>query len=177
MAFAFCAWQPFSMARRAFLMSVLCICDALGTELVAACQSGVGGDESSWCSGGSTAGQPVRRSPDSCTTEKSAPPPHSSTTSSNSCVQCTPRCGATKVSFAGGNVYYTDTDLPSGACSTDGELCDMAGTAPLRTCHGQTFGCAVNVYRCTCSGGKWGCVMTSQGGGTCGACIEDGGAE
>jgi hypothetical protein len=74
-------------------------------------------------------------------------------------------CGATKYLFGGNEEYYTDTDLPAGACTNEGEKCDMAATAPLVNCGGVLHGSAVNAYRCACAAGKWSCAMTSQGSG------------
>src|SRR5262245_36942062 len=135
-----------------------------------ACESS---DADPWCTTSFTPGEKIRSSPDRCSSARSVSPPLSPEMHSDFCVQCTPRCGATKFLF-NGDEYYTDTDLPAGACSNDGEKCEMEATAPLSKCDGVVVGCALNEYRCTCSHGKWKCVMTSQGGGAC-SC-EDGGA-
>jgi hypothetical protein len=126
-----------------------------------------------WCAASSTPGEKIRKSPDRCSSTKSVSPPFSSEMHSDFCVECTPRCGASKYVF-NGDEYYTDTDLPAGACSEEGEQCEMGAIAPLAKCDGVVVGCALNEYRCTCSHGEWKCVMTSQGAGAC-SC-EDGGA-
>lgn len=126
-----------------------------------------------WCESNRMFPAKVRTSPDACTTAKSEPPPvKSDEVVNDSCVQCTPRCGATKYGTAT-DEYYTDTDLPAGTCSHEGEKCDMTATAPLSHCGGVVHGCAVNEYRCSCTGGKWACLMTSPGSGAC--FCEDGG--
>lgn len=141
---------------------------ALSTLLTS---SACGGDTAAtpdtvWCESNPELPAKVRQSPDACTTGKSEPPPVSAETDSERCVQCTPRCGATKYLYLA-EEYYTDTDLPVGSCSTEGETCDMAATAPLSHCSEVVHGCAVNGYRCTCTGGKWACLMISQGSGAC----------
>jgi hypothetical protein len=132
-----------------------------------------GSDESSadtpWCVDDVAVGHEIRTAPDACNSTRSVTPPTSEVTVSDFCVQCTPRCGATKYLF-NAEEYYTDTDLPAGHCNHEGEKCDMSATAPLSECNGVTRGCAVNVYRCTCNDGKWSCVMTAQGGGVCDVC-------
>jgi hypothetical protein len=134
------------------------------------------GSADRWCTKSLTPGEKMRTSPDTCTSARSVPLPLDSRTQSDHCVECTPRCGARQYPFGGEfspEQFYTDTDLPAGACINYGEQCEMAATAPLSKCNGVVVGCAVNEYRCTCSLGEWRCVMTSQGGGAC-ACEDAG---
>ena len=137
---------------------------ACGTDKTAA-------SSAAWCVDSFTPGDKVRSSPDACSSARSVSPPLSSMRPTDFCVGCTVRCGATKYPFGGGE-YYTDTDLPAGACTNEGEKCDMTATAPLSECNGVVRGCAVNGYRCTCAGGEWMCAMTSQSAGTCGPCED-----
>lgn len=127
-------------------------------------------DGGPWCEQRFVPGERERLSTDECSPERSTPLPLNEAESHDICVECTPRCGATKYSFSG-DEYYTDTDLPAGSCSHEGEKCDMAATAPLAECEGVVVGCALNVYRCMCDNGEWICTMTSQGGGAC-ACDD-----
>ena len=133
--------------------------------ILAACDADKG--DSAWCKESFTPGEETRISPDPCSPDRSPPPPLSADLVTDFCVECTPRCGATKYLFSGDEEYYTDTDLPAGACTHEGEKCDMAATAPLAECGGVVSGCAVNTYRCSCIDGRWDCVMTSQGAGVC----------
>jgi hypothetical protein len=126
-----------------------------------------------WCVSNLTPGEHIRMSPDICSSIRSVSPPLSSMPPSDFCVECTPRCGAIKYPF-NGDEYYTDADLPAGACANEGEKCDMDATAPLFSCNGIVHGCALNTYRCTCANGKWSCGMTSQGAGACGRCEDSG---
>lgn len=133
------------------------------------------GSTSQWCKTITSYPATIDPSPDKCTNGEGQPSGPATAAVSDTCVTCTPRCGAQKVGFAGGGAYYLIKDLPSGACPTGGEICDMAAMY-AQECNGQMQGCAVNGYRCTCSAGQWDCKTTGQGGGACPPCQADGGA-
>jgi len=141
---------------------------------VTACASADPSD--SWCVESLPNGEKIGTSPDPCSSARSVPPSLSSVTQGGFCIECTPRCGAIEYPLGSefsDEKYFTDTDLPAGACIYEGEKCDMAATAPLSNCNGPVVGCALNAYRCTCTHGEWRCVMTSQGGGMC-VCYDAG---
>lgn len=84
--------------------------------------------------------------------------------------RCTPRCG-TEALPMGDDL----AQVPSGACSTEGDICDMSlGLA----CHfegGITEPGPVSGLRCTCEKGTWACAITEQGAGICARALGEGG--
>jgi len=181
--------QASPVSPRAVWMCVLCTGGLTGVAVLAACHhsssggasdgGGSGADE--WCRPAprpGPTGTPVQQSPSPCTVASSIPPAIGTSSVSGVCNECTPRCDAEKVPYMGGGAFYTFYDLPTGGCETEGEICDMAGSA-VQTCNGDTHGCGINSYRCTCTSGQWSCVMLSPGGGICGPCSQstDAGAD
>lgn len=169
--------QASRMSLRASLMCALCILPPVAVFVAchsadpSASGSGTTGADK-WCQPAvqpGPTGTPVRHSPSPCTVPSSAPAPFGTSSVSGGCNQCTPRCDAEKVPFVGGGAFYTLYDLPSGACETEGEICDM-GAVPVQTCNGAMRGCAINGYRCSCTSGQWSCLMISAGGGICEPC-------
>jgi hypothetical protein len=76
--------------------------------------------------------------------------------------ECVARCG-----YPGraGGAFHTVDGLPSGACTSPGDLCgmDVQIRCPCPNISGPVHG-----MFCECTNGSWACFIRSQGGATCG---------
>lgn len=129
-------------------------------------------DTAKWCHDLGPAPAPWPYSPDKCTSGFGKSVGYWEGGTTFPCNQCRPRCDAGKVlSLAGAGEVYLEEDLPSDACTYEGELCDTGGSTSSVTCNGVKYGCDLTGFRCACTRGQWLCKVTVQGGAVCsGAC-------
>jgi hypothetical protein len=83
--------------------------------------------------------------------------------------ECVPRCenGDKRSGYGTASNAWTIEALPSGACTNDGEACQMAAVR-VRTCpSGEKSMCSYTGYECHCEGGNWKCYSGPKGASAC----------
>lgn len=90
---------------------------------------------------------------------------------------CVARCGAVLEPHDYYGTPWSIDALPSGACTHDGEICQVErGAVRTRTCDdGRKVACSLTPYACRCEGGTWRCYQGPQGASACVCSLLDSG--